>query len=167
MVTDSPPPTAGPPARGTPGGRGGGWVAGQVVLMLAVWLSGWWLPGTWAARWPAAVAGLLLVAGAGVGIAGAVRLHGGRTIFPEPPAGAVLVESGIYRHIRHPLYLSVVLLSLAWGWWRHSAPCLATAAVLAGYLIAKAAAEERRLCRRFPGYPAYQRRTARFIPGIW
>jgi protein-S-isoprenylcysteine O-methyltransferase Ste14 len=117
--------------------------------------------------WTGWIAGALLLAGSLVGIAGAVCLRGNRTIFPEPRAGSSLIETGIYRHIRHPLYLSVILLSLAWGCWRHSLWCMLVCSVLAVFLVVKAASEERRLCRRFPGYPAYQQRTARFLPGVW
>lgn len=155
---------------GVPAGRGWWWAAGQVVLMGVVAAAGWLLPGERAAAWagwPAVVAGALGLAGAIVGVAGAAGLRGGRTIFPEPPEGAGLVETGIYRHIRHPLYLSLILLALAWGCWRHSPWCLLAGAVLAGFLDLKATAEERRLCRRFAAYPAYQERTWRFLPGLW
>ena len=138
--------------------------------MFAVFLTGLFWPGRWPppwARWSAWSAGVLFLAGALVGIAGALSLRGSRTIFPEPPEGAVLIQTGIYRHLRHPLYLSVILLAVAWGCWRHSFWCLLASAVLAGFLAAKSRGEERRLCRRFPGYPAYQRRTARFLPGVW
>lgn len=76
-----------------------------------------------------------------------------------------LVDTGIYRHIRHPLYSS--LLFLAWGilfkvptW---IGAFLALAATLS--LLATARADEEECIRFFgPDYEAYMRRTKRFVP---
>jgi protein-S-isoprenylcysteine O-methyltransferase Ste14 len=79
-----------------------------------------------------------------------------------------LVTAGIYKHIRHPLYSS--LLFLSWGiWFKQPGLITAMLALLTSillYLTSKADEEE---CVAFFGenYSDYMRRTKRFIPFIF
>jgi protein-S-isoprenylcysteine O-methyltransferase Ste14 len=144
--------------------RGGGWVLAQSVLMLAVLATGPLTRGLDRPAWAWAAAGGLLAAGAVTGLAGAAVLGRNRTIFPRPTAGSALVQRGIYAHIRHPLYTSVMCLGFAWalGWW--SWPTGALAVGLTALLAAKARREEVWLATYFPGYAEYARRVPRFVP---
>jgi protein-S-isoprenylcysteine O-methyltransferase Ste14 len=110
---------------------------------------------------------LLGLAGAFFGIAGVWVLGKNRTIFPEPRVGSILVRKGIYRHVRHPLYSSVMLLALAWASWLGSFPALGVGIVLTAFLILKSINEETRLLRRFPDYANYRCTTRRFIPWLF
>ena len=81
----------------------------------------------------------------------------------------VLVTSGAYRFIRHPLYAS--LLALAWSAYLKN-PFTATSIALTtgatGFLIATAVAEEHENLRRFgAAYAAYMQRTRRFVPFLF
>ena len=79
-----------------------------------------------------------------------------------------LVTSGAYRHVRHPLYGS--LLVLAWGVFfkRPGAAALALALAASGLLIATAKAEEGENLRYFGDeYRAYLRTTRMFIPHLF
>ena len=79
-----------------------------------------------------------------------------------------LVTSGIYRHIRHPLYSS--LLFLAWGaflkdltW---SSVCLVAAATM--FLVATARADEAECLQYFgSSYKEYMSRTKVFVPYLF
>ena len=79
-----------------------------------------------------------------------------------------LVSTGAYRHIRHPLYSS--LLFLAWGIF-FKAPgwiggLLALAATL--LLVATARIEEEENARFFgPSYEEYRKRTKMFVPFLF
>jgi protein-S-isoprenylcysteine O-methyltransferase Ste14 len=147
--------------------RGGGWVLAQGVLIAAVLTAG---PGWAASSAPGAlrsVSGLLLAVGAGFGLAGVVATGRQLTPFPKPPAGSVLIQHGIYRYARHPLYTSV--MALAWGWgliWA-SGVALIVAGLLTALLYFKARREERWLRAQFPGYADYARRVRRFVPGVF
>lgn len=146
--------------------RGGAWVIAQSVLMLAVLVAGpVWSgdPGPWSGT----VAGVLLLLGGAVGTWGALLLRGNRTIFPRPNAGSSLVQTGVYRWIRHPLYFSVITLSLAWAVFWASWTTATLAGGLSLLLLFKAAREERWLVEHFPDYADYRRRTWRLIPGLY
>jgi protein-S-isoprenylcysteine O-methyltransferase Ste14 len=113
------------------------------------------------------VAIVLGLAGSGFGIAGVVVLGRNRTIYPEPRPGSRLVRHGIYQHVRHPLYASVMLLAFAWGVAWTSPLALGGAGLLTLFLVLKSRDEEARLILRFPEYEDYRQHTARFLPWIY
>ena len=88
------------------------------------------------------------------------------TVLPEPRSGGQLVTRGIYRLIRHPMYLGVLLCGLAACLAYGSAAKWSLLVLLAGVLTIKIRREERLLLARFAGYAAYRRRTRAIIPGL-
>jgi protein-S-isoprenylcysteine O-methyltransferase Ste14 len=130
--------------------------------------SGWIGRGCWtpALLYGSIALGLTLLA-AFMGVAGVCVLGRNRTIYPEPRPGSQLIRHGIYRHVRHPLYASVMLLAIAWGFWRHSVAALCAATAMTAFLAVKSTNEERRLLRRFPDYDAYRKVTHRFFPKVF
>lgn len=92
---------------------------------------------------------------------------GNFNIRPVPKADATLITSGPYRHVRHPMYVSLLLFLAGLV---AAAPTLAawTAfAALVAVLATKARLEEAFLRERFSDYADYATRTRRFVPGIW
>jgi protein-S-isoprenylcysteine O-methyltransferase Ste14 len=79
-----------------------------------------------------------------------------------------LVTCGIYRDIRHPSYLGLLISTLGWGLAFNSWVGVLLAAVLLPPLIARIHAEERLLASQFGDeYAAYRSRTWRLIPGVY
>jgi protein-S-isoprenylcysteine O-methyltransferase Ste14 len=76
-----------------------------------------------------------------------------------------VVERGIYRYIRHPIYTGDLLLLVGLELGLNSWLVLAVA-VLAVVVVRRTLAEEALLARRLPGYRSYCARTRRFIPFI-
>lgn len=147
--------------------RGGVWVLGQSLLMVLilglapVTETTTSIPAARAAAW------VLFLLGAVPGIGGAVVLRSNRTIFPHPREGAQLVQHGVYRWIRHPLYTSVMVLAVGWSLFWHSWPAGVLTLILVGFLNLKARREESLLRARFPAYGMYCNRVKRFIPGVF
>jgi protein-S-isoprenylcysteine O-methyltransferase Ste14 len=79
-----------------------------------------------------------------------------------------LVRSGMYKIIRHPIYLSMIALMLGTGFLRSSLPVLAMAFVLSviGTEI-RVRIEDRLLASRFgEQFTAYQKRVPAYIPFV-
>lgn len=133
-------------------GRGEGWVAAQLVLFALIVVSWFFGNGVTYAGFVLAALGAALVAWS------ARQLGPALTPFPKPTPDGVLVRTGPFRVVRHPIYVGGVLffvgLSLVF-----SVYGLALTAILAVFWIAKARLEERLLSERFPQYADYRRRT--------
>lgn len=116
---------------------------------------------------PALILGAaLFIAGAWFGIAGAIDLGRNRTPYPRPLGTSSLVQHGIYARVRHPLYTSVMLLSVAWALFWQSGPSLVASLALVPFFYGKARREERWLLEKFPAYAEYARRVPRFFPRL-
>jgi protein-S-isoprenylcysteine O-methyltransferase Ste14 len=147
--------------------KGGVWVVAQFVVM-AGWLA---LTPVGHTRTHSIamqiLAGALLLAGAYAGVAGALTLGKSRTPFPRPPEDTQLIRHGIYAIVRHPLYTSLIALSLAWACYWQSPVGGALAILQALLLDAKARREERWLREKFPEYPDYAAGVKRLFPFIY
>ena len=119
-----------------------------------------------AARTPAA-AWALLACGALLGIwALSSNRPGNFNVRPIPRAEGVLVQSGPYRWIRHPMYTAVILSGLACAWAGRSTSGWVGVACLVAVLAVKAHFEEQWMQAKHPHYAAYRTRTWRFIPWL-
>jgi protein-S-isoprenylcysteine O-methyltransferase Ste14 len=152
------------------GPRGEGWFVLQLVLLAAV-VAGGLLFGPalgGAARFAAALAGLVLIgAGVALAVAGVRSLGRAASPLPRPTSDSVLIESGMYRRVRHPTYVGVLASALGWALLMASLAALLVVPLLAVLLDLKARREEAWLSERYPRYAAYVRRTRRFIPGLY
>ena len=149
------------------GPRGEGWVAIQVVLLGAIAIAGWLLGPDWAesaSDWSAVIGVGLLVGGAAQAAMGVVHLGGSLTPLPHPRSDAELVESGVYRVVRHPIYGGLIMGAAGWALVSASLATLALAGLLWVFFRLKSAREEAWLLERFPSYAGYRSRTRRFFP---
>ena len=154
------------------GPRGEGWVAAQLLLFIIIAAAGvrdlgGRLPGDgWGPFVTAAGVAAILVGGL-VTVRGVWDLRAGLSPFPRPLAGAVLVDSGAYRLIRHPIYSGLVLGAVGWGLVTASGLAIASAGLLFLLFVGKSGREEAWLTEVHPGYRDYQRRTKRLIPWLY
>lgn len=79
-----------------------------------------------------------------------------------------LVTTGIYRCIRHPSYLGLLINSLGWALAFRSGVGAILTALMVIPLVARIRSEEALLLSQFGReYEAFRQRTARLIPGIY
>jgi protein-S-isoprenylcysteine O-methyltransferase Ste14 len=82
--------------------------------------------------------------------------------------GHTLVTTGIYRVIRHPSYLGLLVNSLGWALAFRSGVGVLLTALLIPPLVARIRAEETLLRAQFGGeYDAYCACTSRLLPGLY
>ena len=148
------------------GPRGVGWVLLQGILLVLIAASAM-VPPAWSG--PARIAGAivgagLLAVGAWMAVSGGRELGSALTPLPHPRDDAVLVETGIYGRVRHPIYGGLVVSSLGWALIWASVPGLILTVVAWAFFTLKSMREEAWLVERFPGYPDYRARVPRLIP---
>jgi protein-S-isoprenylcysteine O-methyltransferase Ste14 len=154
------------------------WVWGQLILFLLVAVG---LPVAIRHAPAGSVAGRLLhpvspwryaglapaVIGLTLVVAGARAMGRNLTPATTPRREAELVTGGIYRRVRHPIYLGVILVLWGIAWLQSTGlGGLLVAGISLAYFDRKAAAEERKLTARFPEYQAYRDSVPRLLPRL-
>ena len=87
--------------------------------------------------------------------------------FPEIPQHGRLVVHGPYRWVRHPLYTSVLVITLAWMVEYPFPFRMMLWVALTMTLGVKLRYEEQLLLARFPSYDQYRKGTKRLIPFLF
>lgn len=85
---------------------------------------------------------------------------------PDPKRGTQLVQRGIYRTIRHPIYTAVLAVTGGAALYHGGIVPLALWGALIVFFYVKSDYEEGLLRRAFPEYSAYRKRTGRFWPKL-
>lgn len=82
--------------------------------------------------------------------------------------GHTVVTGGPYRWLRHPGYVSALVVYLSTPFLLDSVWALAPAALIGALLVARTALEDRFLLAKLPGYADYARRVRyRLFPPFW
>lgn len=137
-----------------------GLVAVQFLTMAAILLLTDWVV--------IGVLGLLQLVGVCLAMWAVFTMHLGRfNIVPDPRPDSVLVQSGPYRWIRHPMYASILCVFLPMTVAQATVEVSAIFAVLALDLLIKLHYEEGLLQSKFDEYADYQRHTHRLIPYLY
>ena len=118
--------------------------------------------------------GLLLWLGYGTFILGtvialmaAINLGKNLTPLPRPKENAVLIQVGLYRFVRHPIYFGVIVLSIGWGLIQQSTLVWMYVLIIAIFFDIKSRKEEQWLVERFSAYVNYQGRVRKLIPWVY
>ena len=111
---------------------------------------------------------VLMVAGTAVNVLGRVTLGGQWGDHVVLYQDHALVDTGVFRWVRHPLYASLIWMACGAALiFRNLAALLATLGVFLPAMVYRARQEESALSALFPGYAAYRRRTGMLVPRPW
>lgn len=81
-----------------------------------------------------------------------------------PAVGDALMDSGMYAHVRHPIYSGGLVMFLGMALLRPSLPWLLACLLAIGFFAVQSRLEEIDLLQRVPGYREYMARVPRFVP---
>ncbi len=154
------------------GARGEWYVVVQMGLFLLVALGPRNVPGwpEWSFPWMligTAAGCFLMAAGFPLIIAGAWKLGGNIAAVPYPKDSAVLIETGPYRIVRHPMYGGAILMAFGWAFAIQGGLTLLYASILSLFFDLKARREEHWLRVKFSDYEGYQKRVSKLIPFLY
>jgi protein-S-isoprenylcysteine O-methyltransferase Ste14 len=91
-----------------------------------------------------------------------------RVVRHQPERGHRVVDSGVYRIVRHPMYAGLVAVMIGAPLWLGSTLGLLLASAPIAFLVIRIIVEERVLRAHVAGYEQYTRRVRkRLIPGVW
>lgn len=109
----------------------------------------------------------IFVIGALITVVAVLQLNINLSAFPSPLADAKLIETGVYKFIRHPIYTGLILAFFGYAIVDDSGYKLLISLGLLLWFYFKTLYEERLLIEKFPQYSEYKKRSGRFFPKFW
>lgn len=111
------------------------------------------------------LAGLIFsIAGIIISLASVIILNRNLSPFPTPKPGAELIQSGIYKYIRHPIYSGTLFFTFGYSLYSENTLRFLTFLALLILFRFKAAYEEKLLQNKYPNYESYKKTTGMFLP---
>lgn len=133
----------------------------QITCLLILFWQAEWFSMQW---WSYAI----LAVAFGLGLWSIVVMRiGNFNVIPVPVKGGVFVQTGPYKLIRHPMYLSLVLAIAGFVSNEFSWINSITACILIADLIIKLEYEETLLLQHFESYKNYRLKTKKLIPFLY
>lgn len=118
--------------------------------------------------WAMILAGsLLAVAGVALRVVCHHQLAGGFSPYVELAPEHRLIDTGLYRTVRHPMYLGTLLMLIGLPVLLASPVAAVCAFIATVGLVFRIMKEERMLRAQLPGYADYMHRSWRLLPGVW
>lgn len=105
-----------------------------------------------------AMIGLLIIALA------ILQLNKNLTPFPTPKVSGTLVQTGLYKFVRHPIYSGIILTTLGFGFFEGNFFKITIGFSLWILFYFKSKYEETLLANQFANYKEYKKITGRFFP---
>lgn len=101
-----------------------------------------------------------------ISLASIFALNKNLSVFPTPKQNSELIQSGIYKYIRHPIYSGILFFTFGFSIYSENTLRLLIFFTLFILFRFKAAYEERLLQDKFSNYVAYKKKTGIFLPGL-
>lgn len=106
----------------------------------------------------------LAVGGIGIVLVALIQLKTNLTAFPTPKANGTLIQVGLYKYMRHPIYGGIILSTMGIGLFTGSLWQLSIGVILWILFYFKSSYEERLLSNTYVDYSNYKLTTSRFFP---
>ena len=110
---------------------------------------------------------ILFYSGIVIAIWAAILLGPNLTPLPKPKPSGQLIQTGLYKLVRHPIYFGVILVSFGWAGIEQTIYTLVLAFILLIFFDLKSRQEEIWLTQKFSEYVVYKQNTKKLIPYIY
>jgi protein-S-isoprenylcysteine O-methyltransferase Ste14 len=100
-------------------------------------------------------------------VKGLLDLGKNLTPLPYPKEDGELVQTGVYKIVRHPLYSGIILVAIAWTVFQFSLFHFIGSAVLFVFFDIKANQEETWLNEKYPDYSDYRQQVKKLLPWVY
>jgi protein-S-isoprenylcysteine O-methyltransferase Ste14 len=110
---------------------------------------------------------ILFYSGIVIAIWAAILLGPNLTPLPKPKPSGQLIQTGLYKLVRHPIYFGVILVSFGWAGIEQTIYTLVLAFILLIFFDLKSRQEERWLTQKFSEYAEYKMTTKKLIPFVY
>jgi len=114
--------------------------------------------------WFEVVTGIFIMLGILIILISILQLNTNISPFPSPRSKTILIKSGMFKYMRHPIYSGIIMCSISYAIYSGSIYKLIIAVILYFLFYFKSIYEERKLCQQFLNYENYKKVTGRFFP---
>jgi len=87
--------------------------------------------------------------------------------FPTPKSSAQLIQTGLYKLIRHPIYTGIILLLGGYGFYKNSVYKISITLLLYVLFYFKSSYEEKLLQNKYSNYLEFKKTRGRFFPKLF
>jgi len=108
-----------------------------------------------------AIIGVLII------ILAMLQLNTNLSPFPTPISNGTLIQHGLYKYIRHPIYSGILFAGIGYAIYAASGSKILITFLLLLLFIIKSNYEEKKLIAAFDAYPIYKKKTGRFFPKLF
>jgi protein-S-isoprenylcysteine O-methyltransferase Ste14 len=95
-----------------------------------------------------------------------LQLNKNLTPFPTPIESGKLIQAGLYKYIRHPIYTGIIIFSIFFGVFNECIWNISIGIALYILFYFKSEYEETLLKKQYKEYESYKLKTKRFFPFI-
>ena len=96
-----------------------------------------------------------------------LQLNKNLSPFPTPKNNAVLVQNGLFKLVRHPIYSGIILVIIGYSVYKDSLYKGIISMLLLILFHFKTKYEEQKLSEKFPNYQSYKKKTGKFFPRLF
>ncbi len=114
--------------------------------------------------WFEVCAGIFTMIGILIILISILQLNTTISPFPSPRFKTILITSGMFKYMRHPIYSGIIISSISYSIYSGSTYKLIIAVILYFLFYFKSVYEERKLSQHFLNYENYKKITGRFFP---
>ncbi len=95
-----------------------------------------------------------------------LQLNKNLSPFPSPKSNSELIQTGLYKYTRHPIYTGILLTVFGYAFYTNSSYKLLISVALLILFFFKSSYEEKMLLNNFSDYKMYKKNSGRFLPKI-
>lgn len=96
-----------------------------------------------------------------------LQLNKNLSPFPTPKNNAVLVQNGLFKLVRHPIYSGIILVVIGYSVYKDSLYKGIISMLLLILFHFKTKYEEQKLSEKFSNYQSYKKKTGKFFPRLF
>ncbi len=93
-----------------------------------------------------------------------LQLNKNLSPFPTPKSNSELIQIGLYKYIRHPIYTGIIISVFGFGLYTNSGYRIIIVLFLLILFYYKSSYEENLLLNKYPDYFGYKNKVGRFFP---
>lgn len=115
-------------------------------------------------HWLQLCGAFISVIGITISVISIVTLNRNISPFPTPKQSAELIQIGIYKYIRHPIYSGILFFTFGFSLYSENTLRLLIFLALLILFRFKAGYEEKLLQNKYPDYSVYKKTSGMFLP---